>query len=214
METFMLSSQTLFDLQDCPHKTLLDQNPAWKALDDLPNYFKNQTFQIEGEVQPGAILINPELIAIGKGTVVEPGAYIKGPCIIGKNCEIRHGAYLRGNVLVCDHCVIGHATEVKNSIFLNRSQAGHFAYVGDSILGNNVNLGAGTKCANLRFDRKNIRFEGQDTGRRKFGALFADGSQTGCNAVTNPGTVMAKNTSCPPCSTPKGYIRENTQQTH
>jgi len=207
----MFEAQMFFNLQDSPHRSLFENGPVWTALDNLHDYLMNHTFLIEGEIQPGAVLVHPELISIGKGTVVEPGAYIKGPCIIGKNCQIRHGAYIRGDVLVSDNCVVGHATEVKNSIFLNRSQAGHFAYVGDSILGNDVNLGAGTKCANLRFDHKNIKIEGVDTGRRKFGSIFGDKAQTGCNAVPNPGTLMAKGTFCLPCSTPKGYIRETSQ---
>ena len=207
----MLDPQTFFDLTESQHGALFQNGPVWKSLDLLHDYLMKCDFVIEGEIQAGAILVHPELISIGKGTVVEPGAYIKGPCVIGRNCEIRHGAYIRGDVLVSDNCVVGHATEVKNSIFLNRSQAGHFAYVGDSILGNGVNLGAGTKCANLRLDHKNIKVEGQDTGRRKFGAIFGDGAQTGCNTVTNPGTLMAKNTSCLACATPKGYIRESTK---
>lgn len=212
MEPFMLDAQTLFDLQNSPHLALFQNGPVWKALDNLHDYLMQQEFVIKGEVQPGAILINPELIAIGEGSVVEPGAYIKGPCVIGKNCQIRHGAYIRGDLLACDHVVIGHATEVKNSIFLEGAQAGHFAYVGDSILGKKVNLGAGTKCANLRLDRKNIKIQGQDSGRRKLGAIFGDGAQTGCNVVTNPGTIMAKNSVALPCSTPKGYICESSQQ--
>ena len=206
----MFDPQIFFDLKNCPHSKLFENGPVWTALDLLHDYLMKMKFQIDGEIEPGAILIHPELISIGKGSVVEPGAYIKGPCVIGKNCQIRHGAYIRGDVLACDGVVIGHATEAKNSIFLEKAQAGHFAYVGDSILGSHVNLGAGTKCANLRLDRKNIKIEGMETGRRKIGAIFGDGSQTGCNVVTNPGTLFAKNTTCLPCSTPKGYVRDSS----
>ena len=90
--------------------------------------------------------------------------------------------------------MIGHATEVKNSIMLNHAHAAHFAYVGDSILGGYVNLGAGVKCANLRFDKKSIRIriDGEilDTKRRKFGAIIGDRGSIGCNAVLNPGTIL------------------------
>ncbi|MEZ5315244.1 MAG: LpxA family transferase [Chlamydiales bacterium] len=150
--------------------------------------------KISGVVEPGVFLPDPEQIVIGKGTIVESGAYIKGPCIIGENCVIRHGAYLRGGVITGNDCLIGHGTEVKHSIFLNGAKAGHFAYVGDSILGNRVNLGAGTKLANLRFDKKNIFIkDGEkkvDSGLRKLGAILGDGSQTGCNAVTRPGVLI------------------------
>jgi len=136
-----------------------------------------------------------------------------GPCIIGENCEIRHGAYIRGNFIAGNECVIGHATEVKNALFLDHVQAGHFAYVGDSILGNHVNLGAGTKCANLRFDREDVVIHHNDqvieTHRRKFGVIMGDRAQTGCNAVTNPGTLMGQNSSCAPCMSIRGVIARN-----
>ena len=143
-----------------------------------------------------SFLINPELISIGKGTVIEPGAYIKGPCIIGENCTVRHGAYIRGDFIAGNNCVIGHDTEVKNCVMLNDARAGHFAYLGDTVVGNDVNLGAGTKCANLKLDGRPIivHCEGTRiaTGVKKFGAILGDGAQTGCNTVTNPGTLLEK----------------------
>ncbi|MEJ5347637.1 MAG: hypothetical protein WHS46_02990 [Desulfosoma sp.] len=135
-------------------------------------------------------------VQLGKGTVVEPGALIKGPTIIGNGTEIRQGAYIRGTCLVGDRCVVGHTTEVKSSIFLDGAKAGHFAYVGDSILGKDVNLGAGTKLANLKIKGNNVRIWTEngavDTGRRKLGAIIGDGTEIGCNAVTNPGTILGK----------------------
>ncbi len=135
-------------------------------------------------------------VQLGKGTVVEPGALIKGPTLIGNGTEVRQGAYIRGTCLVGDRCVVGHTTEVKSSIFLNGAKAGHFAYVGDSILGNEVNLGAGTKLANLKIKGNTIRIWTDagvlDTGRRKLGAILGDKTEIGCNAVTNPGTILGK----------------------
>jgi NDP-sugar pyrophosphorylase family protein len=110
-------------------------------------------------------------------------------------------------VITGDRCVIGHATEVKNSIFLDGAQAAHFAYVGDSILGNKVNLGAGTKLANLRFDHGevSVAHEGHflATGRRKLGALVGDSAQLGCNCVTAPGTIIGVKA----CIYPNVYCR-------
>jgi NDP-sugar pyrophosphorylase family protein len=129
---------------------------------------------------------------------VEPGALIRGPALIGPNSEVRQGAYVRGSVLVGEGCVVGHATEVKNGLFLDGAKAGHFAYVGDSILGFGVNLGAGTKLANLKIIEGTIRLRGPDgpvdTGRRKLGAVLGDGTETGCNSVTSPGALMAPKT--------------------
>ncbi len=206
----MLATNQLFKTSH----PLFKREFPWEILDQIHTFLKNQNFKIEGNIQNGAILINPETISIGKNSTVEPGAYIKGPCIIGENCQIRHGAYIRGNLITENNVVIGHATEVKNSIFLNCSQAGHFAYVGDSILGEHVNLGAGTKCANLRLDRQNIRIEGQDTKRRKVGAFFGDHSQTGCNCVTNPGTIMLPHSTAMPCQTVKGIVHEAHRSAH
>lgn len=194
-----MQASELFDLSDFAHRALFKEGrPVWEALKEIRSYLDAFT-----------LWDSDERVFIGQGTVVEPGAYIKGPCIIGANCEVRHGAYIRGNVIVGDGCVIGHATEVKNSIFLNGAKAGHFAYLGDSILGNGVNLGAGTKCANLRFDGGSIRVKQRiDSGLRKFGLIAGDGVQTGCNSVTNPGTVMGKGSVLGPCAVAKGVIAE------
>lgn len=133
-------------------------------------------------------------IRIGSGVLIEPGALVKEPAVIGDQTEVRQGAYLRGHCLIGRRCVVGHATEVKHSIFLNDAKAGHFAYVGDSILGGGVNLGAGTKLANFRFIPGEVRVRTADgqvpTGLKKFGAVFGDRVQTGCNAVTSPGSVV------------------------
>lgn len=203
-----------FDLQNFLHKNLFtDCEFVWEPLSKIKDYLQKQELGfIDTFIPEKATLVNEELISIGKGTVVEPGAHIQGPCIIGENCQIRQGAYIRGNFICGDFCVIGHGTEVKNSIFLNHAQAAHFAYVGDSILGNQTNLGAGTICANLRFDKKPIRlfFNGRsvDTHLKKFGAIFGDLSQSGCNSVTNPGTLIGKRALISPCSNAKGIIRE------
>jgi len=208
----MPSPTDYFDLTHYAHAALFaDCTDVWEALDRLATYLQEQTLGLlAGEISADAHLVNPELISIGEGSVVEPGAYIKGPCIIGQNCQIRHGAYLRGQIVTGNACIIGHDTEVKNAIFLDGAQAAHFAYVGDSILGNRTNLGAGTKCANLRFDGGNISIDGSDTGRRKLGLILGDEAQVGCNAVTNPGTLMGKKSLAFPAlafggSIPAGY---------
>jgi len=165
-------------------------------------------------IMAGAVLTGRR-ISIGEGVLIECGAMIKSPAIIGDCCEIRQGAYLRGYVLAGKRCVLGHTTEVKHSILLNDAKAGHFAYLGDSILGNNTNLGAGTKFANLRFLPGNLTifFDGQriDTGRRKLGAILGDEAQTGCNSVTNPGTILGKGVVLMPNGTaPGGYHPEKS----
>lgn len=157
---------------------------------------------MEGEELKGASVLFAgsvffgDNISIGAGSVVEPGALIKGPVIIGGNTEVRQGAYIRGNCIVGDRCVVGHTTEIKNAVMLDNAKAGHFAYLGDSILGNNVNLGAGTKLANLKIIDAEVELvikgELYKTGLRKFGAMLGDGVETGCNSVTSPGALIGK----------------------
>ncbi len=158
-------------------------------------------------IMAGSVLVGDK-IALGRGVLIEPGAMIKSPAIIDDMSEVRQGAYLRGYCLCGKRCVLGHTTEIKHTIFLDDAKAGHFAYLGDSILGNNVNLGAGSKFANLKFLPGNVAILANgkkiDTRRRKFGAVLGDNCQTGCNSVTSPGTLMAKGAILLPNTTAKG----------
>lgn len=211
----ILSPAQFFSFEDYAHSALFEgcQYP-WEALTRLQDYILSLKLgKIEVAISSAVHLVRPELISIGEGTVVEPGVYIEGPCFIGKNCLIRHGAYLRGGSLIGDSCVIGHDTEVKHSIFFNQAAAAHFNYVGNSILGNGCNLGAGVKCANFRLDHQSVWVRTQkekiDTGLRKLGAVVGDGARVGCNVVINPGTLLGKNSFCLPCLNIDGYVPEN-----
>lgn len=211
-----LTVNSFFDITTFEHKELFHAASfVWQALSAIPSYLSSQTLgKNHSQHQEYAYFVNPELITIGDGTIIEPGAYIKGPCIIGKNCHIRHGAYIRGNVIVGDNCVIGHATEMKSCILLNGAKAPHFAYVADSILGNRVNLGAGVRCANLLLTHGHVTVhlsnETIDTGMKKFGAIIGDDCQIGCNVVLNPGTLMQKGCFCYPSINISGVIPENS----
>ncbi|NGX56535.1 MAG: Bifunctional protein GlmU [Candidatus Anoxychlamydiales bacterium] len=192
-----LNYKFFFDTSNFEHNSLFENIVnIFEVFDNLKKYFNK--FSYKKKVLNNLVFIeNPSLISIGKNTLIEPGAYIKGPCIIGDNCEIRHSAYIRGNVIVGNNCIIGHSTEIKNSIFLNNTSAAHFAYIGDSIIGNNVNIGAGVKLANSRLDKKNIKIRENsislfDTKRNKLGSIIGDNTQIGCNSVLNPGTLIEK----------------------
>ncbi len=204
--------------------------PLEKPLVILPDGWLDEGFEIicddtvsrmqvwsEGEMIPEAAVLcagsvfMDSRIEIASGTIVEPGALLKGPAIIGKDTEIRQGAYLREDCLVCSGCVVGHATEAKHSIMLTGAKAGHFAYIGDSILGSQVNLGAGTKLANLKFGPGSVKIrigKGEicDTMRRKIGAILGDRVQTGCNSVTNPGVFLRPDSMVLPNTTVKPGI--------
>lgn len=160
-------------------------------------------------IHAGAVFMD-DAVHVAAGAVIESGALFKGPTFIGPNSEVRQGAYLRGGCLIGKGCVVGHTTELKNSAMLDGAKAGHFAYLGDSILGRLVNLGAGTKLANLKIiDRPfsiKVGEEVHKIARRKFGAIMGDHCETGCNSVTNPGTVLGRRCLVAPCqAVPAGF---------
>jgi NDP-sugar pyrophosphorylase family protein len=205
-----LSPPAFFDLTGLEFAELFDGlEYAWEALRRLPDWLAAHVkSEIHGQVAEGAFVAK-EGVYIAAGAVVEPTAYITGPTIIGPGTVVRHGAYVRGTVLTGRGCVIGHASEVKSAILLDGAKAPHFAYVGDSILGRDVNLGAGTKLSNLKVIGKTVTVtvggRTLDTGLRKFGAVLGDGVETGCNSVLSPGALLGKGCIAYPCLHVRGY---------
>ena len=165
---------------------------------ELESRFKNVFFE------------NLDSIYVEEGAILEQGAFLSGPCFVEAGAVVRHGAYLRGLVYLSHGAVAGHTTEVKGSLFLPGAKASHFAYVGDSLLGINCNLGAGTKLANLRFDHGfvQIRIEGKkfNTELKKLGSILGNRSQTGCNSVCNPGTILLPGACLGPNQTGLGVL--------
>lgn len=165
--------------------------PLERALGALPS----EAIEIR---LSGDFHLSGDRIAIGRGTRIHPGAVIEGPVRIGRDVEIRPGAYLRGGVWLGDGCIVGANTEVKCAILLPGARAPHLNYVGDSILGSEVNLGAGTILSNFRHDGREVRIAASGrslrTGRRKLGAVLGDGVATGCNCVLHPGVVVGRDT--------------------
>lgn len=197
--------EDLFQLSGFAHRELFADPLPWLALDRLKSYLEKISARcsdpenrkrVDKAAASGVYVQQGHSIWLGPETTIEPGAYLQGPLFIGAHCKIRHAAYLRGWIVAGHGCVFGHGTEVVRSILLNESKAPHFAYLGDSIIGNRVNLGAGTKCANLRFDQKEITacFQGRRwrTNRRKLGAILGDETTTGCNSCLDPGAILAK----------------------
>ena len=199
-----------FDLSEFHHKDLFkDSEYVFDFLKKLSEYVeKNLKPAIHGKIMEGAFVIDK--VYLGKGSVVQPGAWVLGPAIIGENCEIRHGAFVGANTLTGDRVVIGHASEVSNAVFLNDSRVPHFAFVGHSILGNKVNLGAGTKLSNLKITWDEIEINGVKTGLTKIGAIIGDGSSIGCNTVFQPGTFIGKNVFSYPLALLRGFVPSNT----
>ncbi|MBI2128997.1 NTP transferase domain-containing protein [Candidatus Woesearchaeota archaeon] len=145
--------------------------------------------EIEGDIEKNATIKGN--VIVGKGAIIKNGAYIEGPVVIGENCVIGPNCYIRASTSIGDNCKIGNAVEIKNSIIYNNTHIAHLSYVGDSVIGENVNFGAGTKIANLRHDNSNIKsmVKGQliDTGRRKLGAIIGNDVHIGINTSIYPG---------------------------
>jgi NDP-sugar pyrophosphorylase family protein len=138
-------------------------------------------------------------IAIHKTAIIEEGCVIKGPAIISENVFVGAHAYLRGGVYLDSKSIIGPGCEIKTSIILSGSALAHFNFVGDSILGSNVNMEAGSVIANHYNERKDktifILLGGKPRPIEsiKFGALVGDETRIGANAVLSPGTILPPN---------------------
>lgn len=145
--------------------------------------------KIQGEIEDN-VQIKGEVI-IGKGTTIKSGVYIEGPVVVGENCIVGPNAYLRPNTVVGDNCKIGHEVEVKNSIVFDKSKIPHLNYLGDSVIGEDVNLAAGTITANVRHDKQLIRSSVKDelieTGLGKLGTIIGDNVKLGIRTIIYPG---------------------------
>jgi len=161
----------------------------WDLLTANEEFLKEQVGQINGIVEPGATLKGEVYVA--EGALVKNGAYVEGPAYIDKNTTVGPNCFIRGSTYLDEWVRVGNGVEIKNSVVHDHTYISHISYVGDSIIGSNCNLGAGTVCANLRFDNNNcfVNVKGVrvDTGRRKLGLIMGDNSQTGINSTINPG---------------------------
>lgn len=199
-EKFVVSSVMLDQWRDVVY--------PWHLLDANEEVLKKIDKKIEGTVEKNATIKGK--VIIGKNTVVMNGAYIEGPVVIGENCKIGPNCYIRPYTSIGNSCHIGNACEVKNSIVFDNSNIPHQNYVGDSIIGENCNLGAGCKIANLRLDKKNISVVLDstkiDTCRKKLGVIIGDNTQTGINSMLNIGSFIGNNVSIGPGAVVRGCI--------
>jgi bifunctional UDP-N-acetylglucosamine pyrophosphorylase/glucosamine-1-phosphate N-acetyltransferase len=187
----------------------LDLSYPWDLLKINEEFMACLEPQNMGRVEENVVLKDPVLI--GKGTVIKSGCYIVGPVIIGEDCEIGPNCYIRPSTTIGNGCHIGSSVEVKNSIIMRGSKVPHHNYIGDSIIGENCNFGAGTKVANLRLDKKEIKAMGMNTGRRKLGAIVGDGVQTGINASLNVGCIIGNDSFIGPGAVASGVILPNSR---
>lgn len=179
----------------------------WHLLDILekePSPFKNQN---HGSVHPSAVIEGD--VFISKGAIIHPFTFIQGPAFIGPDAVIGPHAYIRPATIIGAGCHISTST-VKNSIILSRSNVPHYSYVGDSIVGEDCNFGAGSQTANLRLDWKPIRVKiGDDlfdSGRVKLGCILEPNVKLACAAVLNPGTYVKEGVLLLGSQAYKGYV--------
>lgn len=235
MQSNIITNTALFELNDANnkldkplHEFLGSETYPWQLLGTSLKAFLAQLInsvpinqRLQGLIHPHAVLSGSDIV-VESGATVEAGAFIEGPCYICEGAVVRHGAYVRGQVYAGKKTVIGHTTEVKGSILLPEAKAAHFAYLGNSILGIDVNLGAGTKLANLRFDHGNViirqatssgETETYNTELKKLGAILGNAAQTGCNSVTNPGTILTAGSYLKPLELGSGIINRKMPRT-
>ncbi|MFB6151308.1 MAG: bifunctional sugar-1-phosphate nucleotidylyltransferase/acetyltransferase [Haloarculaceae archaeon] len=149
--------------------------------------------RIDGEVHPDADLRGT--VVVESGATVDAGVVVEGPALVREGAELGPNAYVRGATLLGEDAHVGNGVEIKNSVVMAGTNVPHLSYVGDSVLGTDVNFGAGTKVANLRHDGADVRFtvkgERVSTGRRKFGVVAGPGAKTGINASLDAGVRLS-----------------------
>lgn len=135
--------------------------------------------------------------AIHRSAILEEGVVLKGPILISPGCFVGAHAYLRGGVFLGHGTTVGPGCEVKSSFILRQSALAHFNFVGDSLIGSDVNLEAGAVVANHYNERETKTIDVFAGGKRistgvtKFGSLIGDHTRIGSNAVLSPGTILA-----------------------
>jgi UDP-N-acetylglucosamine diphosphorylase/glucosamine-1-phosphate N-acetyltransferase len=170
----------------------IDIGKPWDILGANQWALTRMKHKICGLVENGAHLIGP--VTVAETARIRSGAYIEGPTFVGEESDIGPNCYIRRYTSIGEKVRIGNACEIKNSIVMDNVHVGHLSYVGDSIIGEGGNLGAGTITANYRLDANTIRMMVKDklldSGRKKLGAVLGDNVKTGINALFMPGVKV------------------------
>jgi len=170
----------------------LDVGRPWELL--AANEWKLGELErrLDGDVHPDADCRGS--VVVEAGATVDAGVVVEGPALVRAGASVGPNAYVRGATLVGEGATVGHAVEIKNSTLMAGATVGHLSYVGDSVLGRDVNFGAGTTVANLRHDDEpvivRVKGEPTSTGRRKFGVVCGDAVKTGIDTALNAGVVL------------------------
>ncbi|OIO25447.1 hypothetical protein AUJ14_04240 [Candidatus Micrarchaeota archaeon CG1_02_55_22] len=179
---------------------MLDVAGYWNDVGYYWNFLDTSAYALENlmdEARDGQmedfVNINGKL-HLGKGSVILSGTYIQGPVFIGENCVVGPNTYLRPGTVLEGNNHVGNGTELKNTILGLGSNVPHLSYLGDSILCEDVNLGAGTTVANLKFDDSTVEAEIKgkkvDSRKRKLGAVIGSNTKVGINSSINCGVLI------------------------
>ena len=181
----------------------LDVGRPWELLEAVETELSTLSRDLTGTVESDVHIHGP--VVIEEGARVRSGTYIEGPVVIRSGADVGPNSYLRGATVIDENTSVGNAVEIKNSILMNGTNVNHLSYVGDSILAENVNFGAGTTVANLRHDdgniQVNIKGESIDTGRRKLGVIVGANTKTGINTSLNAGVKLSEQSTTNPGET-------------
>lgn len=180
------------EVRAVPFSRWMDVGRPWELLEANEWKLGELEGRIEGEVHPDAILDGE--VVVEEGATIRSGVVIEGPVLVKSGATVGPNAYIRGATMLAEDVHVGNAVEIKNSVLMEGTNVGHLSYVGDSILGRDVNFGAGTKVANLRHDggdvKMTVKGDRVSTDRRKMGVIVGDGVKTGINSSLNAGVVL------------------------
>ncbi|PKB18448.1 DapH/DapD/GlmU-related protein [Flavobacterium sp. 5] len=170
----------------------MENMQPWNITNDLKSIIESAISNLNEDY------LITDNVAIHKSAVIENGVTIKKPAIISENCHIGANAYFREGIYLDRNVKIGPGCEIKNSIIFSNTAIAHFNYIGNSIIGRNVNFEAGSISANHYNEREHkkisVLYNSQviETNSEKFGSLVGDDSKIGANAVLSPGTILTK----------------------
>ena len=167
----------------------MDVGRPWELLSANERVLMKLRHNLEGTVESGAVIQSP--VWLEAGATVKAGSHIEGPVYLGTNSIIGPNSRIRPYTSIEDNVHIGANCDIKNSIIMQQTRIPHLSYIGDSVIGEMCNLGAGTITANLRFDERTIKVtikrKRVDTKRRKLGVIMGDRVKTGIHTSIMPG---------------------------
>jgi len=173
-------------------ETWVDIGRPWDLFEANERVLRLAEHKVDGVVEEGVKVVPP--VTISKDARVKTGSTVIGPTFVGEGSELGPNCRIRPYTSIGKDVKIGPSCDIRNSIIMDGTKVPHLTYVGDSVIGERCNFGAGTNIANLRLDdatvKTLIRGKIVDSGRRKFGVVLGDDVRTGINSSLMPGVKV------------------------